>query len=77
MNEKAESQSPANEEQQVKILYTNYRNETSVRLIIPVKIWFGATDWHPEYQWLLDAIDVEKRANRSFAMKDIKCWFLE
>lgn len=64
-----------NDEQRVNILYTNYRGETNVRTIIPIKIWYGATDWHPEKQWLLDAVDIEKAANRSFALKDIKAWF--
>lgn len=62
-------------EREIRILYTNYRGETSVRRITPVKIWFGATDWHPESQWLLDAVDLEKKANRSFALKDIRAWF--
>ena len=61
----------------VNILYTNYRGETAIRKIIPKKIWFGSTDWHPGEQWLLDAEDLEKKADRSFAMKDIKSWYLE
>lgn len=64
-------------EKEVKILYTNYRGETAVRTIVPIKIWFGETDWHPEKQWLLDAYDNEKQAERSFALKDIKTWFLK
>ena len=60
---------------QISICYTNYRGETSIRKIIPLKIWFGKTDWHKEEQWLLDAIDVEKNVERSFALKDIKAWF--
>lgn len=58
----------------VKILYTNYRGETSHREILPEKIWFGSTEWHSEAQWLLDAYDVEKGAIRNFAMKDIQEW---
>jgi predicted DNA-binding transcriptional regulator YafY len=64
-----------NKEQAVKICYTNYRGETAIREIVPIKIWFGSTDWHPENGWLLDAFDIEKGADRSFAMKDIKSWF--
>ena len=62
-------------EKKIKICYTNYRNETSIREIIPQKIWFGSTEWHPESGWLLDAFDVEKNADRSFAIKDIRTWF--
>ena len=58
----------------VSILYTNYRGETALRRIIPKDIWFGKTDWHPEEQWLLNALDIDKGANRSFALKDIKEW---
>jgi len=58
----------------VRIVYTNYRGETAIRAILPRAIQFGATDWHPEPQWLLVAFDVEKQAERSFAMKDIRAW---
>ena len=61
----------------VKILYTNYRGETKIRKIIPDKIWFGKTDWHQEKQWLFDAFDMDKNAERSFAIKDIKSWFIK
>lgn len=58
----------------VSIVYTNYRGETAVRHVIPRKIWFGGTDWHHKKQWLLDAYDIDKKADRSFAMKDIGSW---
>lgn len=61
----------------VKIIYTNYRNETSTRTIIPKKIFFDKTDWHPQEQWLIEAYDLDKKADRSFAIKDIKSWFVE
>jgi hypothetical protein len=60
---------------EVAILYTNYRGETAIRRIVPQRLWFGATSWHPEEGWLLDAVDVEKGELRSFAMKDVKAWF--
>lgn len=58
----------------VKIIYTNYRDETAERVIEPISIWFGSTEWHKEEQWLLKAIDIEKNAERDFALKDIKKW---
>jgi predicted DNA-binding transcriptional regulator YafY len=58
----------------VVIRYTNYRGETSDRKIVPKSIRFASTEWHPEPQWLLDAFDLEKQADRSFAMKDIHQW---
>lgn len=62
---------------EVKILYTNWRGETAVRKIIPKEIVFASTEWHPEEQWLLVAFDVDKQADRSFAIKDIKTWELD
>jgi hypothetical protein len=59
----------------VTILYTNYRGETALRRIIPKRLWFGGTDWHPESQWLLDAQDVERDVERTFALKDVRAWF--
>jgi hypothetical protein len=51
--------------------YTNYRGEYAERRIIPSHIWFGKTEWHPEPQWLLHALDLDKNATRDFALKDI------
>jgi len=48
-----------------------------VRTVIPERVWFGSTEWHPEPQWLLEAFDIEKGERRSFAMADIRCWFCE
>jgi len=58
----------------VVIDYTNYRGERSWRRIEPLHLHFGSNEYHPEPQWLLDAMDVEKRALRSFAMKDVHAW---
>ena len=54
----------------VALTYTNWRGETSVRTIIPRGVWFGSTEWHPEPQWMLQAFDTEKGADRDFALKD-------
>jgi predicted DNA-binding transcriptional regulator YafY len=56
------------------IVYTNYRGETAQRRIVPQRVWFGATEWHPGEQWLLDAFDLEKGSPRSFALRDIKSY---
>lgn len=55
----------------VMIGYTNWRGEYAEREIIPLHVWFGSTDWHPDPQWLLKATDVAKGAERDFAVKDI------
>lgn len=58
----------------VVIDYTNWRGEHGERRVIPQRIWFGSTEWHPEPQWLLDAFDIERGANRSFTMAEIRAW---
>ena len=63
-----------NKKQIVKIIYTNYKGETAERTIIPLELWFGSTEYHKEEQWLLKAFDLEKKAERNFAVKDIKSW---
>ncbi len=67
----------------VQILYTNWRGETALRKIVPwtasgrAPFRFGSTDWHPEPQWLLSAIDVEKDQCRDFALSGIRAWGAE
>ena len=60
--------------QTVKILYRNYKGEVAYRTIIPKSIDFTSTDWHPEEQWILTAFDVDKNAEKGFAVVDIKEW---
>ena len=63
-----------NDNQKVKILYTNWKGVTSYRNIVPKSFEFKSTEWHPEEQWILNAFDVDKQADRAFALKDIKEW---
>lgn len=65
------------EDKSVRILYTNYRGETALRNIIPEKLFFGSTQWHPEPQWLLEAVDLDRQEKRSFAMKDVRAWIVD
>lgn len=60
-----------NEDKYIEIDYTNWRNIRSVRKILPIRIYFAATDFHPEPQWILEAFDPEKKENRAFALKMI------
>jgi predicted DNA-binding transcriptional regulator YafY len=61
----------------ITIDYTNYRGERGLRRIIPDQISFGSNEWHPELQWLLLAWDIEKQADRLFAVRDIHSWKIE
>jgi predicted DNA-binding transcriptional regulator YafY len=60
--------------QYVRIDYTNWRGERSLRHIHPLSIAFANDEWHPETQWLLEAVDLEKGAIRWFALANIHSW---
>lgn len=60
--------------QEVKIIYKNWKGVTSTRTIFPQEIWFGHTQWHPADQWFLAAIDLDKNEPRDFALCDIISW---
>lgn len=52
----------------VTVTYRNWRGEIAERQIRPIRMWFGSTEWHPEPQWLITALDVAKDAERDFAL---------
>jgi len=57
-------------ESRLELPYRNWRGETSMRRLHPIGVTFAATEWHPEPQWLLEAYDLDKKAERTFALKD-------
>ena len=57
----------------VEIDYMNYRGERAKRIVIPQRIEFMASEWHPEWQWIMVA-DEDGKGTRFFAMKDIHSW---
>lgn len=54
----------------VTLTYKNWKGEVADRLILPITIWYGTTEWHPEPQWFLKARDMEKHDERDFALVD-------
>ena len=61
--------------QGVTIDYTNWRGARRLYRILPFDIRFGSSEWHPEPQWLLSAIDEDDNAKmKEFALKDIHAW---
>lgn len=48
--------------------YTNYRGERSVRVATPSRVWWGATPFHPDQQWIMSAYDHDKNQHRDFAL---------
>lgn len=60
--------------QEVIIDYTNWRGVRALRRIRPLRVVFENNEWHPETQWLLEAVDIEKGEVRTFAMATIHDW---
>jgi hypothetical protein len=53
-------------------VYRNWRGEVSTRHARPVRMFYGATFYHPEAQWLMEMVDLDKGETRIFAMKDMR-----
>lgn len=51
-----------------KVQYRNWRGEVAPRVIRPYRFWWGATSFHPEPQWLLHGMDVERGVERDFCV---------
>ncbi len=51
--------------------YRNWQGKIGVRTARVIRLTYGATEWHPEPQWLLEAFDIEKNAVRAFALRDM------
>jgi len=58
----------------VQFEYTSWEGEHEMRTVVPVRIWFGSTSWHPTLQWLLSGYDVDRGVNRDFAVDKITGW---
>ena len=51
--------------------YKNWQGQTAIRTVMPIGVWYGKTEFHPEEQYFLKAMDVDKGEERNFAVKDI------
>lgn len=51
--------------------YTNWKGFKAIRKAIIKEFFFGATEYHKEYQMFIRAFDLEKFQERTFAVKDI------
>lgn len=56
----------------VKVLYTDYKGEKAHRVVHPLRLRIGSTEFHAERQWLLEVHDMGKGAARTYAFKDIE-----
>lgn len=63
------------ERRDVEIDYTNWKGERSLRRIRPTCLaWSFGNDWHPDPQFVLVALDLDKNQERTFAMSGIHSW---
>lgn len=51
----------------VSLVYRNWKGEVRVRKVRPLRLWFGATPWHPTPQYLVTALDEEGK-EKDFAL---------
>ncbi len=64
-------------ENPIKVEYTNYRGEKSIRTIIPLNFFFGSNEYHTKDQWLLRVWDCDRQAERIYAAQEITRWFVQ
>lgn len=57
--------------QVIRFSYRNWQGTIAIRTARITKLVYGAAEWHPEPQWLLQAVDLDKEAVRLFALKDM------
>lgn len=52
--------------------YKNHKGEVAWRQVIPIRLYYGTTQYYPEEQYLLEARDMDKKECRTFAVSNIK-----
>jgi len=60
------------EEMAIRVIYRNWKGEEGIRHILPLRVWYGSTEWHKKEQWLMKVYDIDKEAMRDYALKDFK-----
>lgn len=58
----------------VRFTYRNHRGEISQRRAVFLRIDFRSTPYHSKPQYILHGVDLDKGAERGFALKDILGW---
>ena len=55
----------------IEIKYKNWKGKVGNRIITPIKLRYGESEFHKGNQWILKAWDISKSAVREFAINDI------
>jgi predicted DNA-binding transcriptional regulator YafY len=58
----------------VQFAYMNWKDEVAVRTVRPLEMYFGTHEKHPTPRWILRAFDLDKGAERHFAMERVRSW---
>jgi len=59
-----------NPDQPFSAWYRNHAGKVQWRIILPIEVWYGSTEWHKSEQWFLKAFDPQKGEMRDFALSD-------
>jgi len=62
---------PWSRENEVIFIYTNWKGVERERRATMLNLFWGSNEWHKEPQWLIEGWDAEKKARRTYALKDI------
>ena len=63
--------------QAIKFMYTNYKGERAERHVMPNGLEYGEFPYHEGPQWFLHGQCLDRKARRTFALKDIEGETLE
>lgn len=55
----------------MQFLYENHRGERNVRHVLPIRTYYGTTEHYPHPCYLLEALDTDRGAVRTFSMAHI------
>ncbi len=55
----------------VSFQYRNHRGEIAERRVLPIRLFYGSTAWHPNAQLLMECFDLDKQEIRDFAMSGV------
>lgn len=61
------------------IRFVNWRHRELEHRIVPKRIFYGSSDYrcssdHAKKQWLMEAFNLEKKADRTYVMSRIISW---
>lgn len=57
--------------QDIQCRYRNWKGEQAMRRIRLLEVRFGTSQWHPEPGYLVRGLDLDKMAERDFALADM------